>query len=90
MSGEPAGWKACPTFVPLLRQCAGAGIDRVLAEQLFDAQGLIVFGQTIRAAQAAGLDLAAIRRHHTCLDVMPEGDASAALICCLMFLQALA
>jgi hypothetical protein len=30
-------------LLPPLRQCAGAGIDRVFAEQLFDAQELIVF-----------------------------------------------
>ena len=63
-----------------LRQRARAGIDRVLAKQLFNAQELIVFCQTIRAAQRSGLDLTAVRRHHACLDVMPEGDASAALI----------
>jgi hypothetical protein len=49
-------------LLPPLRQRARAGVNGVLAEQLFDAQQLIVFGQAIRAAQAAGLDLAAIRR----------------------------
>ncbi len=39
------------------------GIHGVLAEFLFDAEQLIVFRQTIRAAQGTGLDLAAVRRH---------------------------
>ena len=45
-----------------LWQRAHAGIDRVLAQQLLDAQQLVVFRQTIRATQAAGLDLTAVRR----------------------------
>ena len=40
-----------------------AGIDGVLAELLFDAQELIIFRQTVGAAQGTGLDLAAVRRH---------------------------
>jgi hypothetical protein len=32
-------------------QCARACIDRILAEQLFDAQELIVFGRAVGAAQ---------------------------------------
>ena len=52
-----------PTRLPTLRQRAGAGVNGVLAKQLLDAQELVVFGQTVRAAQRAGLDLAAVRRH---------------------------
>src|SRR5208283_2485208 len=42
---------------------AQARVNRVLTEQLFDAQKLVVFRQTIRAAQGTGLDLAAVRGH---------------------------
>ena len=45
-----------------LWQRTHARINRVLAEQLFDAQKLVVFRRAIRAAQRTGLDLAAIRR----------------------------
>ena len=50
-------------LLPRLWQRARARINRVLAQQLFDAQELIVFRQPIGAAQRAGLDLAAVRRH---------------------------
>src|SRR5579885_916105 len=43
------------------RQGAGAGIDGVFAEKLFDAEKLVVFCQPVAAAQRAGLDLPAIR-----------------------------
>ena len=36
---------------PRFRQCARAGVNGVLAEQLFDAQELIVLRQTIGAAE---------------------------------------
>ena len=49
-------------MLPPLRQSACARINRVLAEQMFDAQELIVFRQTIRAAQRTGLDLTEVRR----------------------------
>jgi hypothetical protein len=45
------------------RQHARAGVNRVLAEQLLDAQELIVFRGAVGAAQRTGLDLAAVRRH---------------------------
>jgi hypothetical protein len=41
-----------------LFQRARAGIHGVFAEQLLDAQELVVFRQTIRTAQGTGLDLA--------------------------------
>ena len=48
---------------PRFGQRVAARIDGVLAELLFDAQELVVFRQTVRAAEGAGLDLAAVRRH---------------------------
>ena len=50
------------------RQRARACVNRVLAQQLLDAQELVVFRQAIRAAQRAGLDLAAVRRHRNVRD----------------------
>src|SRR5689334_16066608 len=38
----------------------GSGVNRVPAQQLFDAQELIVFRQPIRAAERTGLDLSRI------------------------------
>jgi len=55
--------RADPTTLLALLQRARAGIHHVLAEQLLDAQELIVFRQPIEAAEGAGLDLTAIRRH---------------------------
>ena len=47
-----------------LLQHGHAGIHGVLAELFFDSEKLIVFRQTVAAAQGTGLDLAAIRGHH--------------------------
>jgi hypothetical protein len=41
----------------------GAGVDGVAAEQLLDAQQLVVLRQPVGAAERTGLDLAAVRRH---------------------------
>jgi len=46
-----------------LRQSAGASVNGVLAEQLPDAEELVVFREAVRAAERAGLGLAAVRRH---------------------------
>src|SRR6478609_605471 len=50
------------------RNLAGAGltltgIDRRVAQLLFDAQQLVVLGETVGTGQRAGLDLAAVGRH---------------------------
>src|SRR5690349_4228907 len=45
-----------------LLQRAQAGINRVLAELLFDAQQLIVFRQPVGTAQGTGFNLSAVRR----------------------------
>ena len=46
-----------------LLQHGHAGIHGVLAELFFDSEKLIVFRQTVAAAQGTGLNLAAVRRH---------------------------
>jgi hypothetical protein len=51
-----------PYLLPArLRQRVATGVNGVLAEQLFDAQELIVLRQTIGAAEGAGLGLTLIR-----------------------------
>src|SRR3954447_7704498 len=40
-----------------------AAVDGVFAEQLLDAEELIVFGDAVGAAQGTGLDLASIGSH---------------------------
>jgi hypothetical protein len=55
--GLQAGFK----LPPRLRQRARARVNRVLAEQLLNAQEVIAFRQPIRAAQGARLDLTAVR-----------------------------
>src|SRR5262249_49859400 len=50
-------------FAPVLRQrlpCRLAGMQRLLAELLLDAQELVVFGGAIGPRKGAGFDLAAI------------------------------
>jgi hypothetical protein len=59
---------------PRLGQRVAAGVDGVLAELLLNAQELVVFRQTVGAAEGAGLDLAAVRGHR---DVGDEPDLSA-------------
>lgn len=57
---------AATKLTPRLGQRACARVNRVLTEQLLDAQELIVLRQTIRAAQRTGLDRfrsGAVHRH---------------------------
>ena len=67
MSQSPIFWDgnmpSLPDILPPFRQRTGAGVNRIFAEQLFDAQELVVFRHAVGSAQTAGLDLAAIGRH---------------------------
>jgi len=49
-------------FSTAFRQRSRSRINRIFAEQLFDAKQLIVFRQTIRAAQRTSFNLSAVRR----------------------------
>src|SRR5438105_393779 len=49
--------------LPRPRQNGPPRIDRILPEELLDAQQLIVLRQSVAAAQRAGLDLAAVGRN---------------------------
>ena len=60
-SGQPIK-PANPVLVPL-RQRSGSSVHGIVAEELLNAQELIVFRQRIRPVERAGLDLAVVRRH---------------------------
>jgi hypothetical protein len=59
--GVRSAQRADPTSLLALLERAQAGIHGVFAKQLLDAQELVVFRQTVGAAQGTGLDLAAVR-----------------------------